>query len=67
VSDLTAAGANNVLTISVSANGSEDDALRLELTKTSAAQSTRGWHDYGFEPISGAGTAAAANDAVSNP
>jgi hypothetical protein len=64
-SALNAAGQNNVLTISVSQpQGDEDDALRLELTNTSAAPAVRGWNDYSFIT---AGTAVSPNDAVPNP
>jgi hypothetical protein len=59
-------GGSNTLTFTPSTNGIEDDAMRMELTSTSAAQTTRGWHDYAFAPVTGAGTAAAANDTVPN-
>ena len=64
VSDLAAAGANNVLSISVSANGAMDDALRLELSNTGAAPSVTGWHDYTYVT---SGTTTAANDVLPNP
>jgi hypothetical protein len=60
-------GGSNTLTLTPSTNGIEDDALRMELTSTSAAQTATGWHDYAFEPVSGAGAAAAASDTVPNP
>jgi hypothetical protein len=43
--------------------GASDDALRLELTNTSAAPSTTGWNDYTFLN----GTTTLNNDAVPNP
>ena len=62
---LKAAGEDNVLTISVnSTQGDQDDALRLELTNTSADPSVRGWNDY--EYIYKA-TDTKANDSRSNP
>jgi hypothetical protein len=65
VSALNPSGQNNVLTISVSQQqGDEDDALRLELTNTSAAPPVRGWNDYSFVT---AGTSTPPNDAVPNP
>ena len=46
---LSPAGQDNTLTISVSATqGDQDDALRLELTNTSADPAVRGWHDYEY-------------------
>ena len=60
-----------MLTISVnSTQGDQDDALRLELTNTSADPTTRGWNDYTFLTAGAtAGTTAstAANDTVPNP
>jgi hypothetical protein len=47
----------------VVANNS-DDALRLELTNTSAAPATSGWNDYEFVT---SGVDTPANDAASNP
>lgn len=42
-------GQDNTLTITVnSTQGDQDDALRLELTNTSADPAVRGWHDYEF-------------------
>ena len=38
------------------------DALRMEITNTSAAPSTRSWYDY--EYITGANTQTAANNAA---
>jgi autotransporter-associated beta strand protein len=62
-SDLLAAGANNVLTFSVSASqGVEYDALRFEITNNSASPSTTGWNDY--EYITGANTQAAPADNI---
>ena len=70
-SALSPAGQNNILTISVnSTQGDQDDALRLELTNTSADPATRGWNDYTFLTAGAtAGTTATtpANDAVPNP
>jgi hypothetical protein len=70
-SELSPTGQNNVLTISVnSTQGDQDDALRLELTNTSADPTTRGWNDYTFLTAGAtAGTTAstAANDTVPNP
>ena len=46
---LNPAGQDNVLTFSVSqVQGIEYDALRMELTKTSADPAIRGWHDYEY-------------------
>ena len=46
---LNPAGQDNTLTISVSATqGDQDDALRLELTNTSADPAVRGWNDYEY-------------------
>ena len=57
-------GGDNVITIGMSqAEGASDDALRLELTNTSAAPATSGWNDYTFLN----GTATLNNDAVPNP
>lgn len=70
VSDLNPAGENNVLTIGVSqTQGDEDDALRLELTNTSADPSVRGWHDYSFVGVnpSGGQVSIAPDDSVPNP
>lgn len=69
-SALNPAGENNVLTIGVSQpQGDEDDALRLELTNTSAAPSVRGWNDYSFVTAgsTGGSVTVAPNDAVPNP
>ncbi len=67
-SDLMPAGADNVLTIGVSQTyGAMDDALRLELTNTSAAPSTTGWNDYEYVSTSSSGDNVPANDAASNP
>ena len=62
---LNPAGQDNVLTFSVSqTQGIEYDALRLELTNTSADPAVRGWHDY--EYLYNA-VDTKANDAVANP
>ncbi len=51
--DLNAPGADNVFTFSVSQNdGDQYDALRFEITNTSAAPATTGWHDYEYIPNS---------------
>ena len=60
---LNAAGASNQMTLSTSGN-LEYDALRMEITNTSAAPSARGWYDYEFVT---SGTYMPANDAVDNP
>jgi rhamnogalacturonan endolyase len=69
VSALMPAGENNALTISTSQpEGDEDDALRLELTNTSAAQSVRGWNDYSFVTAGAGGSVTVPpNDAIPNP
>lgn len=67
---LMPAGENNVLTISTSQpQGDEDDALRLELTNTSAAPAVRGWNDYSFVTAgaTGGSVTVSPNDAVPNP
>ncbi|MGA2230034.1 MAG: polysaccharide lyase family protein [Tepidisphaeraceae bacterium] len=62
-SDLNAAGALDQFTFGVSQNdGDMYDALRMEITNTSAAPSTRGWYDY--EYITGSNTQTAANNAA---
>lgn len=69
-SALKPAGENNVLTIGVSQpQGDEDDALRLELTNTSAAPSVRGWNDYSFVTAgaTGGSVTVSPNDAIPNP
>jgi len=62
-SDLAAAGASNEITLSVTGPVMYD-ALRMEITNTSAAPATRGWFDYEYVT---SGTYTAANDAVNNP
>jgi len=58
-------GEDNVLTIGVSQTiGDSDDALRLELTNTSADPAVRGWNDYEF--ISKTADTKA-NDTLPNP
>jgi hypothetical protein len=69
-SALMPAGQNNVLTISTSQpEGDEDDALRLELTNTSAAPAVRGWNDYSFVTAGATGGSVTVppNDAAPNP
>jgi rhamnogalacturonan endolyase len=62
---LSPAGQDNVLTFSVSqTQGVLYDALRMELTNTSADPAVRGWSDYEFLYKT---TDTKANDAVSNP
>ena len=60
-------GGDNVLSIGMSGIGSEDDAIRLELSNTSAQPATTGWNDYAI--IYGTGTTQflSPNDAVPNP
>jgi hypothetical protein len=63
-SDLLSAGSDNVLTFSVSGGtGVMYDALRMEISPTSANPSTTNWHDYEYVTPS---TYVAANDAVAN-
>jgi hypothetical protein len=71
------AGADNVITISISqTSGSEDDALRLELTNNTSNPTVTGWNDYTW--VIGTGSPAIPplppnssglynNDAVPNP
>jgi len=69
-SALNPAGENNVITIGVSQpQGDEDDALRLELTNTSAAPAVRGWNDYSFVTAgpTGASVTVSPNDTIPNP
>lgn len=67
-SSLKPAGEDNVLTIGVSQTyGAMDDALRLELTNTSAAPSVTGWNDYEFVGTSSTSQNVPANDGVPNP
>ena len=63
VADLNAAGAEDVLTLSPSAHadGVMYDALRMEITNTSANPSVTGWDDYNY--INGS-TQVGQNDAV---
>jgi hypothetical protein len=62
---LKPAGADNVLTFSVSqTQGVEWDALRMELTNASADPAVTGWHDYEFLYNT---TDTKPNDAVANP
>jgi len=65
VSQLAAAGQDNVLSLSVnSAWGNTWDALRLEITPTSSKPSVTGWNDYTYVPKSG--SQVSYNDAVPN-
>jgi len=61
------AGGDNVLTIGMSMIGSSDDALRLELSNTSADPAVTGWNDYTFIYGSGTSQVTYANDAIANP
>jgi len=62
---LSPAGADNTLTFSVSqTQGVEYDALRMELTNTSADPAVRGWNDYEFLYKT---TDTKANDSLPNP
>ncbi|WP_420239985.1 choice-of-anchor D domain-containing protein [Telmatobacter bradus] len=61
----TTVGGDNVLSISTSQSGVMDDALRLELSTTSAAHATTGWYDYEYVPTS-SGTVRSV-DTSSNP
>ena len=64
-SALKPAGQDNVLTFSVSqSQGIEYDALRMELTNTSADPAVRGWHDYEYLYNS---VDTQANDSLPNP
>ncbi|WP_420237066.1 polysaccharide lyase family protein [Telmatobacter bradus] len=64
VADLSAAEDSNLLTLQVSqADGVEYDALRMEITDTSASPATTGWHDYEYVDSSGY---TAADDTVAN-
>ncbi len=62
-SDLAAAGASNEITLTTTGSV-QYDALRMEITATSAAPATRGWHDYEYVT---SGTYTPADDAVANP
>ena len=68
---LNAAGQDNTITIystgpdpNGDSNGFLLDAMRFEITNTTAAPSTRGWYDYEF--LTGT-TVVLPNDAVNNP
>jgi hypothetical protein len=59
-------GGSNEITISMTQMyGSEDDALRLELTNTTSNPSVTGWHDYTY--IYGSGQFTLNNDTIPNP
>jgi len=67
-SSLRGAGLDNLLTIGVSqTQGDMDDAIRLELTNTSAAPSVTGWNDYEYVPTSSTSGNIHANDTLPNP
>jgi hypothetical protein len=60
---LTATNANNLFTFSVNTtDGVMYDALRMEITNTSANPTTTGWHDYEF--ISNSGSQIDAGDTL---
>ncbi|HZQ43514.1 MAG TPA: polysaccharide lyase family protein [Acidobacteriaceae bacterium] len=68
IASLNPAGDDNILTIGVSQTyGAMDDALRLELTNTSAAPSVTGWNDYEFVGTSSTSQNIPANDTLPNP
>ncbi len=68
ISTLKAAGLDNALNIGISQTiGDMDDAIRVELTNTSAAPSTTGWNDYEYVPTSSTSSIIHANDTVANP
>jgi hypothetical protein len=68
VSALSAAGADNLLTIGVSqTSGAMDDALRLELTNSTSAPSSTLWHDYEYVGTSSTANNVRASDTVPNP
>jgi hypothetical protein len=61
-------GGSNEITISMSQTyGSEDDAIRLELTNSTSNPSVTGWQDYTYIYGSGATQYTLNNDAVPNP
>jgi hypothetical protein len=62
-SDLNAAGADNTFTFGVPESGDGDmyDAIRMEITNTSASPASTGWHDYNY--ITSGGTTVQ-NDSV---
>ena len=62
-SDLNSAGADNEFTFGVSqTDGVMYDALRMEITNTSASSATTGWNDYAY--ITGANTQTGPNNAA---
>jgi len=69
VSDLIqSVGGDNLITISMSTqDGSSDDAMRMELTNTSAVPATRGWYDYSYIWGNGSSSYSYPNDAQANP
>jgi uncharacterized protein (TIGR03437 family) len=63
-SQLSAPGADNVITLTVnSGQGLLYDALRMEITSSSANPAFTGWHDYDYVA---SGTSTPANDRVAN-
>jgi hypothetical protein len=72
ISDLNAAGDDNIITTQFNATSGtdsqiSDDALTVSLSPTSAQPSVTGWNDYQFIAAAGAGTTTKVNDAVPNP
>ena len=57
-------GGSNEITISVTQEGLEDDAWRLELTNNTSNPATTGWNDYTYTSPS---KTTAPNDAIPNP
>jgi hypothetical protein len=61
-------GASNELTIGMSqSNGSEDDALRMELTNKTSNPAVTGWNDYTYIYGPGTNQVTPNNDAIGNP
>ena len=68
ITSLKAAGLDNLLSLGVSQTaGDMDDALRLELTNTSADPSVTGWNDYEYVPTSSTSNNIRASDTLPNP
>jgi len=57
-------GGSNEITVSLTQQGSEDDAWRLELTNNTSNPATTGWNDYTYVAPS---ITTPANDAAPNP
>ena len=60
-------GGDNLFSIGMSEIGSEDDAIRLELSNTSAAPATTGWNDYEYIYGGGVSQYVLPNDVLANP